>query len=214
MLSPCNLCFRDTVHDLLISVDQTEEIPDGSANVRKQIWLQCRGCLETTIKRVEIYHSGDPDPDNGPPPERTVGYIPPRLWHRAPPWLCELVGLDDDLHGLLCEIYSACHEEQTRLLCMGVRTALDHIMVKVLGGDRGGFSTKLKDMISQGHFTKNQGEAIDVIIDAGSASSHRAFKPPVELLRVMVTALEGVIHHHYFASPMLRTAKTTIPPRP
>jgi hypothetical protein len=62
-------------------------------------------------------------------------YEPPRLWRRAPDWLRSLHDDDPDLKELLDEVYSATNDKQVRLLSMGVRSALDYVMTKILGAD-------------------------------------------------------------------------------
>jgi hypothetical protein len=61
--------------------------------------------------------------------------------------------------------------------------------------------------------TKSQRWA-ETVIDAGSASQHRGFKPSQDLLDEMLAVMESIIRAHYITGPMLETAKTMIPPRP
>ena len=119
-----------------------------------------------------------------------------------------------DLYGLLIEVYSAANDEQTRLLSMGVRAALDSLMTKVLGGDAGPFERKLEMMVEEGHLTNKQKENLSIVIDASSASSHRGFQPPRQLLDEMMAVMEIIVREHYITGPMLETARTQIPPRP
>jgi hypothetical protein len=97
---------------------------------------------------------------------------------------------------------------------MGVRSALDHVLTKILGADVGGFSAKLDEMVKHNHITSRQRDNLETVIDAGSASTHRSFKPPQELLDEMLAVMESIIRDHYITGPMLMTAKTLIPPRP
>jgi hypothetical protein len=136
------------------------------------------------------------------------------LWRRAPDWLKEIESTDPDLKGILDEVYSATNDKQVRLLSMGVRSALDYVMTKIIGKDIGSFERKLNEMVEQGHLTERQKVNLNVVIDAGSASTHRSFRPPRQLLEEMVTMMENIIRDHYITGPMLTTAKTLIPPRP
>jgi hypothetical protein len=128
--------------------------------------------------------------------------------------LTAIEAVDPDLYHLLLEVYSAANDEQTRLLAMGVRAALDLTMIKVLGGDGGSFERKLEMMVEAEHLTAKQAENLSIVIDAGSASSHRGFNPPRELLDEMVGVMESIIREHYVTGPMLGTARALIPPRP
>ena len=173
--------------------------------------LSCRGCKELSV-REDIFEGSVPQ-DKEESPSYTT-YTPPRLWHQPPKWLSDLEHYDPDLKGLLDEVYSATHDKQIRLLSMGVRSVLDRMMTLVLGNDVGNFKQQLSGMVKEGHFTARQAENIEVVIDAGSASTHRGFKPSCELLEEMVIVMEGLVREHYITGPMLQTAKVKIPRRP
>ena len=212
----CNSCSRATDH-AVVWIDSTtdEELPDGQASGTRVRVLRCCGCRECTLKQEQWYFSGIPDPDEEA--VQTLGepiYEPPRLWRRAPDWLKEIESTDPDLKGILDEVYSATNDKQVRLLSMGVRSALDYVMTKIIGKDIGSFERKLNEMVEQGHLTERQKVNLNVVIDAGSASTHRSFRPPRQLLEEMVTMMENIIRDHYITGPMLTTAKTLIPPRP
>jgi hypothetical protein len=211
--APCNACQRETDHELLWEDHGRIDIPDGSHKSICVSVLRCRGCNECVTKREEIFFPASLC-EGELPPEPLVFYSPPRLWRRPVHWLSELEELDPDLFGLLNEIYCVAHEDSTRLLSMGVRAALDHLMLRMLGHDQGGFEEKLKEMVEVGHLTKAQQENLTIVIDAGSASTHRGYKPARQLLDGMLTITEHLIHDHYIAAPMLKTAKAHIPPRP
>jgi hypothetical protein len=119
-----------------------------------------------------------------------------------------------DLTTLLREVYSAANDAQTKLLSMGIRASLDHLMNSMLGGDLGSFEEKLSEMVKQDHLTRSQKQDLEVVIDAGSASSHRGYRPPRELIIPMLMMMEALIQNHYITGPMLATAKANIPPRP
>jgi len=78
----------------------------------------------------------------------------------------------------------------------------------------GSFEQKLSEMVKQDHLTKSQKQNLEVVIDAGSASSHRGYRPSKELIITMLMTMEALIQNHYITGPMLVTAKANIPPRP
>ena len=162
--------------------------------------------------RVEVSESVSEQDDDVDTVE--VSFEPPRLWRRPPTWLKEKETIDPDLRGLLEEVYSAANEKQRRLLAMGIRAVLDHMMTLILGAGYGNFADKLSRMVDMGNLTKSQGENIRIVIEAGSASSHRAFIPPRELLYEMIIVMENLVREFYVTGPMLKTAKQKIPPRP
>jgi hypothetical protein len=135
------------------------------------------------------------------------------LWTRVPEWIVKLESIDAGLHDLLVEVYSAANDTQTRLFSMGLRAALDHTMTRIVG-DVGGFEQKLDKMVEQRHLSEKQRETLATVIDAGSATAHRGFKPSQDLLEQMLAVMEGIVRDHYITGPMLATMRTTIPPRP
>jgi hypothetical protein len=204
----CNLCGHDTDHDVLWHENRTGESPSEDLFELEHLGLRCRGCNECTILKRER------ELGTGAAEDWVETYEPPRLWRRAPHWLSSLHALDYALKELLDEIYSATNLNQVRLLSMGVRSALDHVMDKILGVDMGSFSAKLTEMVKRGHLTSTQKDNLEIVIDAGSASAHRGFKPSQDLLDEMISVMESIIRDHYITGPMLQTAKTLIPPRP
>jgi hypothetical protein len=202
----CNPCGRETDHDVVWRNVRVEESPSEEFFEIELLALQCGGCKECTmlerVQEVSGFH------------DVIERYEPPRLWRRPPDWLRSLQFDDPDLKELLDEVYSATNEKQVRLLSMGVRSALDYVMTKILGADLGNFSAKLDEMVNRNHITSRQRENLETVIDAGSASTHRSFKPPQELLDEMLAVMENIIRDHYITGPMLMTAKTLIPPRP
>lgn len=211
--SPCNLCGHETSHEVVSERTDSQEGPNGEAVDTRHYVLSCRGCHDFSLRTEVWYFDGMPSQDSEPTCV-SCEIQPPRLWRKPPPWLEDLKELDDDLFGLLKEVYSAANDAQLRLLSMGTRTALDHVMTVVLGGDFGSFEDKLSEMVSQGHLTNTQRESLETVIDAGSASSHRGFRPPLQLIQAMLMTMEGIVQNHYITGPMLKTAKAQIPPRP
>lgn len=206
--SPCNLCRRETDHDVLDDKTDNDYGPNAENRTITEYALRCRGCRSFSIRIEHWDFSGAI-----PAPSEPI-FQPPRAWAWPPAWLDDLEELDSDLFGLLKEVYSAANDEQVRLLSMGTRTALDHLMNVVLGADLGPFEKKLSEMVAKGHITEGQKQSLEIVIDAGSASSHRAFRPPRQLIQAMLVTMEGLVRDHYITGPMLKTAASLIPPRP
>ena len=203
----CNACVRETDHDVVWQGQTIEESPSEELFRIELLAVRCRGCSECAIlKKVWELANVEAGPQQR--------YEPPRLWRRAPAWLNSLQSIDLTLKELLDEVYSATNDTQVRLLSMGVRSALDHVMDKILGADMGNFEAKLDEMVKRGHITTTQRDNLKTVIDAGSASTHRGFRPPQPLLDEMVAVMENIIRDYYITGPMLTTAKNQIPPRP
>jgi hypothetical protein len=127
--------------------------------------------------------------------------------------LSDLEQVAPEIADILSEIYLATNDNQVRLLAMGVRTALDNVMTQIVG-DVGDFPTKLRAMVNASHLSQRQSEMLETVIDAGSATAHRGFKPPRDLLHEMINIMETVIRDHYLTGPMLKNMKAIVPPRP
>ena len=213
MLSFCNACGRVTDHDVVWERSAATTDPDDNVMETRDLAIRCRGCGECAIRKEQrLLGYGAEEPGEEDLVE--VTYSPARLWRRAPDWLASVQEFDPDLRALLDEVYSATNDGQVRLLSMGVRSVLDHAMIRILGGDVGSFEAKLDRMVEQRHLTQKQRQNLSIVIDAGSASTHRGFKPPRVLLDEMLTVMESIIRDHYVTGPMLETAKAMIPPRP
>jgi hypothetical protein len=163
----------------------------------------CRGCHTWSI-RLEPFPGAVDD---------VVTQQPPRSWRQPPDWIPQLLTIAPEVAALLDEIYLASNERQSRLLSMGVRAALDHVMIQIVG-DTGSFEQKLKLMQEKGHLSDHQRDMLSTVIDAGSAAAHRGFKPPRDLLQEMLVVMESVIRDHYITRPMLAAMKRFIPPKP
>lgn len=208
IFSFCNGCCRETAHDV---VETRTVLIDDPAALKSQwehrvyLVVRCRGCSEYAVR--EEWRNDEFS-------LMKVIFHPPRLWRRAPDWMVYLEREDPNLKELLDEVYSAMNNQQARLLSMGVRSVLDRVMTLILEGDTGGFEQKLEKMVESGHLTEKQRANLDVVIDAGSASTHRGFRPPRALLEEMVIVMDGIVREHFITGPMLKTARLNIPPKP
>lgn len=211
----CNSCMQITYHELVDSKKIDNKIPDGSVTSTIFVILSCCGCKEPSIRKESWIFDHLPDSDrNSDGFLSGVVFTPPRLWRRPPQWLTQLETIDRDLKDLLDEVYSTTNDQQIRLLSMGVRAVLEHIMIKILEGDVGGFEQKLQDMVAKDHLTERQRENLSIVIDAGSASAHRGYRPSRPLIEEIVNIMENIVREHYITGPMLAHAKTKIPPKP
>ncbi len=200
----CNTCGDDREHDE-ISISSFPELNSERIVVTHEITaVSCRGCKTAAI-REKIVKDGS---------EITqLIYKPQRLWLQQPNWVEKLEEVDNTIYGLLVEVYSAANDDQFRLLSMGVRAALDHVMTYLIG-DAGSFERKLDKMVEKKHISENQKDMLLVVIDAGSATAHRGYKPPRDLLEQMIAVMQIIIQQHYITGPMLQSLKLKIPPRP
>jgi Domain of unknown function (DUF4145) len=171
----CNDCGRETNHNIKWSDDHQGPDEDGlSAQQITRELLECAGCGELVLRHSSLRVSPDE-----PPAILDQTFQPPRLWRSPPDWLGTIAASDPDLHGLMCEVYSCANDAQVRSLSMGIRAVLDRLMFRMLAdNDIGSFDAKLTELVKRGHLAQHQKELLAVVIDAGSASSHRGYRPP------------------------------------
>lgn len=203
MFQWCNTCFRDTFHDLLLEQDHRQEQGSQNSGKQRSATVRCRGCRTWSIR-----HEDQPAGAT-----QAVRVEPPRLRWRPPEWLSQLREIAPEVVERLNEIYLAANDRQYRLLSMGVRSGLDHVMLQIVG-NIGSFQKKLTAMQGQGYLSSQHRDMLGTVIDAGSAAAHRGYVPPRDLLQAMLTVMESVIRDHYITEPMLRQMKQHIPPRP
>jgi hypothetical protein len=132
---------------------------------------------------------------------------------REPPhWLVELP--DDGLKTLLDEIYSAFRSGLLGLSVMGTRAVLDRAM-QLLGADAAdGFARKLMYLESQGKISSRQREDLFVLTDAGSAASHRGWRPEHEDMNIILDVTEDLLKREFTHPPAMARLKSRVPPKP
>jgi hypothetical protein len=206
--APCERCRCETRHEILHEHKKTGEDEESG------IWwsttdetLRCAGCHTVSLRRTKLF-SEDTEPTGEPIPDITC-YPTPTPRHR-PEWVDQL---NEELAGLLEEIYEARRKPMVRLIAMGVRAVVDAVMNAELG-DVGGFEEKLEALVDKGLISIKQRELLAVVVDAGSAAGHRGFAPQIALIDGMIDAIENLLHQHYIIEPMVEQQKRTIPPRP
>jgi hypothetical protein len=130
---------------------------------------------------------------------------------QVPDWTHELQ--DRELFALLEELYGALNNEYMVLAAIGVRTAFD-IATESLGIDSSlSFADKLRQVQLQGHVGPQEKEALEVLVEAGSAAAHRAWKPTHDQLAAMMDALESFLKRAFLTNRKMRALKGAVPPR-
>jgi hypothetical protein len=120
---------------------------------------------------------------------------------------------DPELFALLEELYGALNNEYMVLAAIGVRTTFD-IATESLGFDSSlSFAGKLSQVQSQGHVGPQEKEALEVLVEAGSAAAHRAWKPTHDQLAAMMDALESFLQRAFLTNRKMRALKGAVPPR-
>jgi len=121
---------------------------------------------------------------------QSTNYYPPLPLRIKPAWYgC----LSNDYQDILNEIYNALDNSLFFLASTGIRTALDRLIVKKIG-DVGDFSRKLKELFVRGIIDKHEKRILSSVIDAGSASAHRSYRPGSKSINNMMDLLEAIFY--------------------
>lgn len=169
--------------------------------------LQCLGCEEVTLERHDWF-SEDPGPLDG---TTTPLYYPPRVARRPPAWLDD-APLPSEYRGLLDEIYIALHAGSRRLAMMGTRALIDTVMQRTVG-DQGSFVLGLDALVEKDLISARDRKLLEAAIEAGHASTHRAYQPSVQDLNVAIDIAERLIHAEIL-EPLAKELEKSTPPRP
>lgn len=151
----------------------------------------------------------------------TVNYWPALAKRERPSWL-HRGGIEapdvERLDDALLELYTALENDLNILAGIGIRTSFD-VASELLEIDTElRFNQKLDGLVAQGHIGAVDRERLAKLVDAGSASAHRGWKPTRAELSTMMDLLEHFIQQA-FIEPHRRkqldekVGKLKVPPR-
>ncbi|HEV2599967.1 DUF4145 domain-containing protein [Sphingopyxis sp.] len=167
--------------------------------------LRCRGCEHTFVQTVgtnsEDYHDYyDEEGEHVTHHTETIGYWPALSKRQQPDWLglISVKGADESiLMSALAELYTALNNDLFMLAGIGIRTSFDAAS-ELLGIDPEiTFREKLNALVDGGHIGKLDLARLEALVDAGSASAHRGWKPNAEDLDTMMELLEHFLHEAF-----------------
>ena len=207
--SHCNECGHETKHDVVHRADRRRTYDDDKYSVDVgSVWkvLQCRGCEEVTLRRVDW--CSEDDPMDGPGP---ATYFPPRVSRRKPAWASHY-DLPSEYLALLEETYTALHADSRRLAMMGARALIDAV-IRRNAGDQNNFSQGLSALAEKYLISEQDRGIIEAAIEAGHASAHRGHKPTIDGVNVVIDIVERLIHTEILAE-QAKELKNSTPARP
>jgi len=117
-------------------------------------------------------------------------YSPPIPLRIKPEWYSRLT---DDYRAILDEVYQAIDSQLFFLSSAGTRTALDQLIVEQIG-DVGTFKDKIAKLVQSKVIDDVEGKMLLAVLDAGSASAHRSYKPEPKTVNHMMDILEAIFH--------------------
>jgi len=213
----CNRCGHSTNHDILASDkwESPNEREDGCVPYDLHEMLKCRGC-ETVTLRVT---SGEGTTDECP----NVVYYPPAMARRVPDWAGEInlaaLGLLDGptvplgIWSLMREVYVAVQNGSRRLAAMGIRAALESVMIDKMG-DKGTFSDNMDAFQAADYLNGRQRGHLDAVLEAGHATIHRGWQPTDSQIVILLDITEAIIEGAYLHDQPADILSRSIPPRP
>lgn len=208
----CSNCLGERRHEILhnekIYFSQDNEdghpIVDGE-NIYNL--LKCCGCEGITLQHKHWFSEDIGDYGK---PVLHVEYYPHATYRAEPDWLYDLD--DQFVRSLLREIYSSLRNGTRCLAAMGIRAVLEHVMIDKVD-DNGSFVKNLSKFKEEGFISRIQHENLELIIEAGHATMHRAFHPNQEQLNALVDITESVLEAIYINASKAEVLKDKIPKR-
>lgn len=126
----------------------------------------------------------------GDPEILSTTYYPPLNFRNKPTWYPDL---NEKYKLTLDEVYSALDNTLFYLASTGTRTALDTLIVEAVG-DSGRFEQKISLLCEKGIIDEDEKDLLIAVIDTGSASAHRGFKPDADDMNDMMKITEHIFY--------------------
>jgi len=185
----CNNCLGERNHEILFVEEMSWSHDEyGIHGSDRYQMLKCRGC-DRVILRHTSWFSEDPEP--------TVSYYPPAMFRKEPSWVREMSGKNARFASMLLkEIYVGLQNDMKMIATMGVRALMEYVMIDSVG-DQGTFGKNLSEFAKQGFISGKQRDILDVVLEAGHATIHRAYQPSDEDLATCIDIAEGVLQSVY-----------------
>jgi Domain of unknown function (DUF4145) len=200
----CNDCRRQTRHELLKELSDSGSEPWGEDYATH--WtttdelFECRGCKAVLLRRTHEFSEWEyPD----------VRYYPPRIARHKPNWFEEIPA---ELQVVMGEVYNCLDANTTALPLMGLRAALDILIVDQIG-DAGTFAEKLKKLEVSGVISSRNRSVLDAALDAGHAAAHRGWSPRVAQVHAVMDIVENLLQSLYLLDKVAEEIKKATPPR-
>jgi len=182
----CNYCQRKTSHFPLShgAIKSLQEKDPSKRNTFEV--MECHDCGNTTYCIHQWHHPGSMI---GDPYIKSTEYFPPLSFRQKPKWYS---GLNRSFRTILDEVYLALDNRLFILASTGTRTALDLLIVSKVG-DVGRFKDKVDLLLKNGIINSQEKDLLLAVIDAGSASAHRNFKPTKKAINDMMEITEHIL---------------------
>ena len=216
VVSHCNTCGGD--RDTVMRASHSAPGSDGEVSwLNSYEILECRGCHGVTVRHTYWFSEWDyveTNPVTGEP--RLVRGDKVTVWPAPtkrvkPTWIERLE--DENLREVLDELYQALNSGMVMLATIGTRTLLDRAMTLCVGDQPGGFNVKIDLMKDEGFIGDTEKDILTVIVDAGSASAHRAFSPNPDILETIIATVENFLERQFILRADVDDVEVATPKR-
>lgn len=193
---------------------------DGTSSRDTAMILECCGCERLYFRRdfwFSEWESVGEHPVTGEPTLEggtETKYWPPASARKRPQWLPAIHEADHALGELLMEMYDALAGDLRVLAAVGARTVFERAS-DFLGVDSTlTFSEKLKKLGGDGKIGVDEHNTLEVLVDAGNAAAHRAWRPRADELNTMIDVVESFLQRSFVLGDGIKKLKASVPPKP
>ncbi|RWL79405.1 MAG: DUF4145 domain-containing protein [Mesorhizobium sp.] len=169
--------------------------------------LECRGCENTFVQKCSRNSEDVRYFDNEAGEEdreliETLSYWPAPSKRPKPEWLWDFgvnIAGADQLEQAIREVCGALDADLPILAAIGMRTCFD-LAANLLGiEDDQPFTKKLDELVQRNKIGGVDKDRLALLVDAGSASVHRGWKPKPKQLETMAEILEHFVFEAFVA---------------
>jgi len=186
----CRTCQRETGHWPIANGEvkgSYKKLEREEASVQTFQVMQCKDCGATTYCIDTRIHPGSLMGDSD---IQKTDYFPPLPLRTKPAWYSSL---PESYQTILAEVYQAIDNSLFFLSSTGARTALDQLIIEKIG-DAGNFKDKVDKLVANKIIDDTEGVMLLAVIDAGSASAHRSYRPDQDKINHMMDILEAIFY--------------------
>jgi hypothetical protein len=110
------------------------------------------------------------------------------------------------------QIYSALQDDAYWLAAMGIRGALDLMMIEKID-DIGSFQEKVDAFQKAGYLSERQAHVLDILINAGNAAVHRKWEPSPCDIATLLDITNSIVETAYLHEKRALDIEKNVPPK-
>jgi len=215
----CPQCGPKIRADVVASHEERSEDDDSPVwAVDTYSILKCRGCETIYVQHRHVF-SEDEEYEKNPVSGEYEPVIHPRITYwpaparrQRPDWVSNLN--DDVLRSILEEVYGALDNDHRVLAAIGARAVIDRAMALKGATEKFGFAQKLTELKDGGVIGQNEKDILLILTDAGSAATHRGWRPSPSELSTIMDGTEAFLNRVFIVGDAVAAIKGAVPPRP